>query len=378
MAPQADHLRALRLKGEDLADIQALPPFSRSIEWNRPVSETYLHARRRSIPILLLVLAMMAGARSPAEPRPTAPDAAQAGVSVPVDVPIEYTDRHIFVTFEDERQHPLTLLLDTGFENSALTRAAAGNRYIMWLGETKLKGYGGKAPQRWFGKATVVLRAAQTNVFSGTVLVLDREFIQSQIGHPADGILGWDVFSQWCTTLDIGARRLTLRTRSACSTPPNGGREIQHDWLKQGLLVPAAITFAPGRQAQTMLRFDTGCDSALVLNPQFREAAGIGKPGVAAQPIESWGVNGTSTADRIAVSSIELDGGAIRIPGAAQLTVVMQREGAVARSHLWKSKEAMVSRDGLLGMELLERFIWTFDPAGKKVYIAPRAGETLK
>ncbi|HKF47764.1 MAG TPA: hypothetical protein VKB38_10440 [Terracidiphilus sp.] len=319
---------------------------------------------------------MTASAGSSAVPGPGATDATHAGVSAPIVLPIEYSDRHIFVTFEDERQHPLTFLLDTGFENSALTRAAAGNRYIMWLGETKLKGYGGKAPERWFGKSTVVLRTGQVNVFSGTVLVLDRDFIQSQIEHPADGILGWDVFSQWCSTLDVGARRLTLRPRSECSTPPDGGREIQHDWMKQGLLVPAAITFAPGRKARTMLRLDTGCDTALVLNPQFREIAGIGRPGVAARPIDSWGVNGTSTADRVTVSSIELDGGAIRIPGSAQPTVVIQREGAVARSHLWNTKEAKVSRDGLLGMELLERFTWTFDPEGKKVYIASSAGKT--
>lgn len=302
----------------------------------------------------------------------------QSGASAPIVLPIEYSDRHIFVSFQDERQHPLTFLLDTGFENSALTRAAAGSRYIMWLGETKLKGYGGKAPERWFGKATVALRSGETNVFSGTVLVLDRDFIQSQIGHSVDGILGWDIFSQWCSVLDIGARRLTIRPRSECSTPPEGGHEIQHDWLKQGLLLPATITFAGAHQARTKLRFDTGCDTALVLNPQFREIAGIGKPGVPSHPIDSWGVNGTSTADRVDVSGIALDGGAIRIPGSEQPTVVIQREGGVARSHLWNTKEARVSRDGLLGMELLERFTWTFDPWGKKVFIAPRAGETLK
>lgn len=321
----------------------------------------------------LAPLLVGAGARA-AAPRPAATGAPDLGPA-PITLPIEYSNQHVFLVLNDERSRPLTFMLDTGFENSSLSRAGAGSRQINWIGTIKPNGYGDNRSEQWYGKVGIVLRSGHTDLFRGSVLVLDLNSMRSEIGHPIDGVLGWDIFSQWCTTLDIGARRLTLREPSACSTPQGAEREIQSQWLPHGLLLPSTITFAGGRQVRAMLHLDTGCDTALMLNDQFREISGIGKPGVASYPIGSWGVNGASMADRVAVSSIELDGGALRIPATKETTVVIQRPGGVARAHWWNSgfQEARLTRDGLLGTEVLERFTWTFDPLGKSVYIAPRA-----
>jgi hypothetical protein len=341
----------------------------------------------------LILAAALAYAGAPAtQDRDNAPP---GGARPTIILPIEYTGQHIFVVLSDERSRPLTLLLDTGFENSALSPAAAGGRQIVWLGTTRLTGYGAKPVERWHGSAGLVLSAGQATVFEGPIMVLDLEFLRRGLGRPVDGILGWDIFSQWCATLDIAARQLILRDRSACAPPGDAQPAIQSEWLPHGLLLASTITFADGRKTGALLHLDTGCDTTLVLNSQFRSVSGVERPGATINLIGSFGVNGMTLTDGVTISSVEFDGGAVRIPAATDMMITVEQRGGLFRGHWWNLgfkearvtrdglfrghwwnlgfKEARVSRDGLLGTGLIERFVWTFDPQGKQVYVTPRA-----
>jgi hypothetical protein len=188
-------------------------------------------------------------------------------------------------------------------------------------------------------------------------VVLDLDEFRAQLGHPIDGVLGWDFFESLCSTFDFASGKLLLRDRENCTPPAGPHGTLKGDWSVHGLQLSSVITFPNGRTAQARLQFDTGNDATLLLNPKFRAASGLSE----AQPVEGagWGANGQYAGDIVPITSLVLEDGKIHMDSAGDTTIMIGWPGAFAH---------MRNLDGMIGNQLLERITWTLDPAAKRVY----------
>jgi hypothetical protein len=186
-----------------------------------------------------------------------------------------------------------------------------------------------------------------------------------------DGVLGWDFFEQWCTTLDYAAKRLILRNQSECMPPTGKLGTLKGEWSTHGLLLPSVLTFPNGRSVSALLHLDTGDNATLFLNTQFRAVAGLGVNGPAATKTTGWGLNGDYGGDIVPISGLDIEGGTIHLDGKEKTTVLIGRPGSFRKIHWWTDGigEAKINRDGGIGNGTLEHITWTFDPAAKRIYV---------
>ncbi|MFP5229312.1 MAG: hypothetical protein ACLGXA_17005 [Acidobacteriota bacterium] len=300
---------------------------------------------------------------------------AYAAESAPIVVPLDYAGRHLYITVIDEHLGPLTLMLDTGFQRTTLAAPVAAKGEVhnhFWERSLSYNGFGAGKAKRRYQTIDVALRSGSVALFSGSALVTDIGDFGHRVGHPLDGFLGWDFFRQWCATIDYAPARLTLRDRSQCRAGSGPYATLHAQWTPQGLLVPSKLTFVNGRTATALLHFDTGSDITLLLNMQFRTAAGLDdNPTSSAQESHGFGVNGRYTTDLVPMAKIDLDGQMQLNPGKYAM-IAIARSGAFAKVHWWEGPSAMkINRDGVIGNALLDRFRWTFDPEAKRVYAEP-------
>jgi hypothetical protein len=300
-----------------------------------------------------------------------------AAQTAPIEIPLEYSGRHLYVTVTDEHLGPLTLMLDTGFQRTTLAASVAkkGDVHTHFLERSlSYNGFGGGKAKRRYLTTDVSLRSGTNVIFGGTALVTDIGDLNKGFGHAFDGFLGWDFFRKGCVTLEYAPARLTLREAALCSAPSGAYASLHGEWNAQGLLLPAQLTFVNGRTADALLHVDTGSDITLLLNVRFRDAAGLDLNPSSAQESHGLGVNGRYTTDLFPIGKIDLDGQLQLVPGKDTM-IAIGRAGAFTKVHWWEGPSAVkINRDGVIGNALLDRFRWTFDPERKRIYAVP-AGE---
>lgn len=295
----------------------------------------------------------------------------------PITLPLDYASRHLYLTVTDDHLGPLTLMVDTGFQRTSIASAIADKGQVhthFWQRSLSYNGFGTGPSKRRYQTATVALRSGPTTLFTGEALVTDFDDLAKQFGHRVDGFLGWDFFQKWCATIDYAPARLALRDPAHCVAPSGPYAALRAQWTPQGLLVPARLTFLNGPTTPALLHFDTGSDITLLLNTQFRTPAGLDEKTTSAQESHGFGVNGRYTTDLVSMAKIDLDGQMQLNPG-AYAVVAIARPGVFATVHWWEGLSAMkINHDGIIGNALLDRFRWTFDPAARRIYAVPAAG----
>ena len=298
---------------------------------------------------------------------------ASTAQSAPIVLPLDYAGRHLYLTLTDDHLGPLTLMLDTGFQHTSITTAAARRGQIrssLWHRTLDYNGFGAGSAKRRYRTTPVALRSGPATLFTGSALVADFGDLARQLGHPSDGFLGWDFLHRWCATLDYAPARLTLRDPANCPAPPGPSAALHGQWTSQGLLLAAQLTFSNGRTTPALVHFDTGSDVTLLLNTQFRAPAGLG-PGSSAES-HGFGVNGRYSTDIVSISALDLEGH-LHIAAGNGVTIAIARPGAFSTVHWWSDgpTAARINHDGVIGNGLLDRFRWTFSPADRRLYATP-------
>jgi len=297
-------------------------------------------------------------------------------------LPLDYSGRHLYITLTDEHLGPLTLMLDTGFQRTtvAATVASKGEiRSSFWQRSISYNGFGAGPTKHRYQTISLALHSAQSPIFKEDALVADFSGLAKQLGHPIDGFLGWDFFGKACATFDYAPARLTLRDPSRCPEPVGPHAILLGQWTPQGLLLPAQLTFPTGPAVKALLHFDTGSDVTLLLNTQFRAAAGLtpdpdsepSSNAASARESHGWGVNGRYTTDVVPLTKINLED-QLQLNTGNNTSTVIARPGAFAKVHWWEgASAAKINRDGIVGNGLLDRFTWTIDPSQKRIYATP-------
>ncbi len=330
---------------------------------------------RYTVYSLLFLLIFRCGLHAQAAPGVSSiPDARSSTGNTPIVLPLDYSNRHLYIKLTDEKLGALTLLVDTGAEQTQIAAAVAQKGEIhksFWKTAFSANGYGNKPNEQKYRTVPVALRSGQTPIFSGSALVFDLGDLGKRPGHPLDGILGWDFFERWCTTLDYAAKHLILRNLSECAPPAGKHGTLKGEWSSHGLQLPSVLTFPNGRSAKALLHLDTGSDATLILNTQFRAVAGLGESGPAASETTWRGVNGYYSGDIVPISGIDIEGGTVHLDSTEETTVMIVHRGSFSKTHWWTDGfgEAKINHDGGIGNGILEHLTWTFDPAAKRIYV---------
>ncbi len=294
----------------------------------------------------------------------------------PIEVPLDYSGRHLYITLHDEHLGPLTLMLDTGFQRTTIAASVAKKAEVhshFWERSLSYNGFGTGNAKRRYLTTDVSLRSGSTVIYGGSALVTDLGDMNKTFGHAFDGFLGWDFFRRWCATLQYAPARLELRDPGQCSAPAGPFAALNGEWTPQGLLIPSQLTFVNGRKADALLHVDTGSDITLLLSTRFRAPAGVDQKLASAQESQGVGVNGRYTTDLLPIFKISLDRQLQLTPGKDTM-IAIGRAGAFAKVHWWEGpSSAKINRDGVIGNALLDRFRWTFDPRTKRIYAVPAA-----
>jgi hypothetical protein len=300
-------------------------------------------------------------------------DLSGSTVTAPVVLPFDYVNQHIFVTLKDEKLSTLSLFVDTGASGTSISSSAAARGVIhssFWKPGVTFTGYGNHPVHHKEQKVNVSLRSGETLLLSKEIRVVDFGEFGKKLEHPMDGILGWDFFERWCTTLDYTAKQLTVRPLAACIAPTGKHGTLQGKWSSGGLLLRSVLTFANGRSAPALLKVDTGSDSTIHLNPQFRQVAGLeDKKGIDPK-LSGWGFNGEYGYDMARVTAVNIEGGQINIDDKQGSDISIGRSGSFSSGPWWYIfLGAKIKRDGGIGNGFLQNATWTFDPAAKRIYV---------
>lgn len=331
----------------------------------------------RHIPIALLACLLLAeslSGRSAAQiPAHT------AGSRLPetrISLPMKYVQRHLFVELDDDALGPLQFMIDTGAENSLLSLSKAQNAKVerhLFDHFYSISGLGSGKSTKIRGHFRLSLRAGNSKPVTVEAMVVDRAGVAPGMGHPIDGVLGWDFFQHWCVRIDYEARRMEISEPENCSPPKGAYTTLRGRWTSEGMLLPSTLILANGRTIRLQLHLDTGCDSTMLLNPRLREATGLAK-NPSTRGNAGRGMSGSYSTDTLTGRELVLAGGYLRWSG-RNFALLIGRAGSFSEPHWWLDGfgEAAINRDGLLGNQLLESESWTFDPVRKQVYVHSRS-----
>ena len=293
----------------------------------------------------------------------------------PISVNFEYQYRHMFVKLNTNILGTLTFMVDSGSEHSVVSDGTMkGQDRPLIVSKQRVNifnGYGKGARAEATKTANLTLYTGSRRLFEGSFLVLDIQSVERKLENPIDGILGWDFFQQYCTTINFATKEMLLYAPGSCSAPKDAHGTIHGVWSPHGLAIDSVITFPNSKSVKARLHFDTGSDWTVFLNPKFRKVAGLGSTGPVEGQTEGTGINGTYKADIVRANTVDFEYGRLRYDLKQDATIGIGRRGSFSSAHWWEARNdtAEIDRDGNIGNGLLEKLIWTLDPAQKKVYV---------
>lgn len=242
---------------------------------------------------------------------------------------------------------PVQAVLDTGSGATIISKLLAEKLGMVNLEPRKISGLSGKAPVGLVRNVEVVL-GERTRVLPFAV-VGDLAAISAAYGSPVDMMLGADVLSGGCITLDIAKRRFAFERSGSFA----GGK----GWVtlpvgrgdKQELFVLGSV--AGGEPVPLML--DTGSSSALMLSSAYVRENNFFATGMHSTAALG-GVEGVQIVHTFTATKVSLGG------------LSVEKMPAIALDR-WASTRTV----GNIGMPLLGQFDVVLDVAQAQLWLRP-------
>lgn len=241
------------------------------------------------------------------------------------------------------------MLLDSGAGATVLDERAASDIGLTPMGAFSAVGVGGTET---FGFAEVPDYTALGATVTGQTLPLmdlDEAFLPST-GRHIGMILGYDFLSRFVTCIDYGSGTVTLYDRAGWSPPP--GSIVLPAAKIMSLLVIGAVL---EDSVPVRLVLDTGAGGALHLSDAFLESHPAFLEGRETSRVTVEGVGGTRTSLLFTVDGITLGG----------FTVPAGQCGSLG------DMPVVSSCDGVIGTEILARFVVSLDYDAPSVVLEP-------
>jgi len=343
----ADKLRVVRLS--DWRNVGGLRvPFTIHDDDGEPRDARTLHVETvevdRAAPTALF-----------ARPADAAPDYAFASGGT-ATMPIDVSTVLVFVQTSVNGSPPMDFIVDTGAEVTVLNRSRLAQLGLEAVGDLAIGGGGGNAAMSFVRGVSFALPGVQLRDQIVTAVPLDA--LEEPLGHRIDGILGYDFLSRFVVEIDYPKATLTLYDRAAGHRP--SGQPIPI--IMQGAVPTVrAMVDVAGRPAAAKLIVDTGCNCELQFSAPFTHLHRLIEASPKLLPQKSRGAGAESDEVIGRVAGIALGGLHLR-----SLIASFSRDtvGVMADP----------DRAGLLGGELLRRFVATFDYDRKTMWLAGSPG----
>lgn len=268
------------------------------------------------------------------------------------ELPIETSD-HRVTLYAGLNGQPAFLILDSGDSSLYLELRAADILKLKHQGRLPVNGYGGVADGFPFVLDTFELPGGVA--FAGlTGVATDTNRLNAIVPVIAPvGSIGYDLLSRLVTRVDIAGATLTVSDPQTWKPAPKDGLALP---LELDNNVPSVLAQVDGLPPARFL-IDTGDPGTVTLYAPYVKDHNLLDKYPKALKTAGAGVGGSFEAKKARVQSLTLGG--IKMTD-VPATLSLDSKGG-----------GDTSLAGAIGMEVLERYAFTFDYPGRRVFFAP-------
>lgn len=278
-----------------------------------------------------------------------------------IDIPFEFSNNLIIVKVNFQRIFPLKFIFDTGAENSILSK-----RYVTdFLGtnyerEFKILGSDMKTEMKAYLIRGIHLKIEDMVAPSHSMLVLDEDYFNFEelMGIQVDGILGADLFKGLTVKINYDKRLITLMKGGLGKIDTKKGQTLPIVIEKNKPYFNTAIRTQNDSIVKVKLLLDTGAMLSLLLNSDSHP--GLQPPENTVQGNIGAGLGGFITGHLGRVSTLQL--------GDYQCNEVITNFQSMTEG---MDTVLMKSRNGIIGNEVLSRFLVVIDYPTQQLYLQP-------
>jgi hypothetical protein len=247
------------------------------------------------------------------------------------------------------------MLVDTGGLNM-LTPQAARRLGLASEGKMAATGAGAEKVDMAFARGRT-LTVGDVELAQPLFYVIEVGPLADVLGEDFDGLVGFELFHRLAVRIDYAQQRLTLSSPADFSAPA-GATSVPFEMKGRIPIVRGEIDGLPAR-----FSVDTGARNSITTNAPFtRDHKLVERYRPRFETVTGWGVGGPIRAQPVRLKEVKI--------GDVRVTDVV--------GDLFSSdKGAFADRDtsANLGGGILHRFVVTFDYAGHRMFLEPRAKE---
>jgi predicted aspartyl protease len=286
-----------------------------------------------------------------------------------VQIPIEIHNNLVVVPVILNGALPLKFIVDTGVRTAILTEKTYSDILnLAYSRKYTISGPGGERLIDAYVTNNVSLQLPGVDGRGHALLVLAEDYLElrNYLGTDVHGILGYELFSRFVTTIDYERKVLTL------SAPTNFRKKRRYDAIPIKIedtkpFVTTSVVLSDGTQLTAKLLVDTGASHGLLLEPTSHPRIHV--PDSVVSSVIGRGLGGEITGKVGRIHSLRM--GDYNIPG-----VIASFPDP--NSYFDSLKLSQTQRNGAIGGEVLSRFTVVFNFPKEEMYIRKNAAYKKK
>jgi hypothetical protein len=306
---------------------------------------------RMRILIGLTIAGVLVGSHATVTASPAVISLTQQEMVRTFEMPFELVDNRIIVSAQMNGVGPIRLLLDTGADEGVLTNEVGRRLHLAVTGEEE--GLGTGAARVRMGRTLVKELRLGAGVFRDqSMLLTSSEDFPNVFGSLSpDGVIGQPIFKRYVIRVDYQRKMLTF-TPPSRYVAPAGVAVVRFDLPQQIPMVDASLDGVSGR-----FGVDTGARSSLLVYRPFAEEHKLReKYGAHVEGVTGWGIGGPirsllARSKHFSLGGFDVAGSVVRL------------------STLGTGATTSSAKAGLIGPDILARFIVTFDYSRRQMLL---------
>jgi hypothetical protein len=282
-----------------------------------------------------------------------------------VEIPFDYQNNFIIVSLVFNEIFPLRFIFDTGAENTILIqREITDLLQVDYQKRFTIQGADLGTPLFAYLARGIHLRIGEMHAYDRSILVLEEDYFHFDqfSGIDVHGILGADFFRRFVVKINYQKQVITLQDPVSFK-PPKGGRFFEYpmEVHRNKPYIHVETLLTNDTTVNTKLLMDTGASIPLLLytatNPLLRMPAKVIESNI------GIGLGGIIYGYLGRIKQLKLQ----KHPYEEILTNFQELPPVIDTSFLH-------GRNGIIGNQLLERFVILIDYIHEKLYLQPDVG----
>jgi predicted aspartyl protease len=285
--------------------------------------------------------------------------AAGCGRNTPTDdIAVRIVNNLVLVPVQVNGSTPLTFILDTGASSLVVDARRVAELKLATGASGDARTGGGSVEAS--AVENVSFRAGKAELAGASAVAINLAPLDAALGTRIDGILGYEFFARYVVQIDYPAARLRVFEPDAFRD--DGGHAVMPITFEEQLPI-ARVTLrrADGGSADATLEVDTGLTGSLTLTRAFVDAHRLIAPEQPRVRITTGALlPGQVAAEVVRVPHVTI--------GAADIDGVIANVNPTEKDAGVQGKVV-----GLLGGDLLRRFLVTIDYSRSRILLEPNA-----